>query len=316
MILSIPLTRMRVFKNLENLPRFKNAVLTIGTFDGVHKGHQKILDRIAALARANGGESILVTFNPHPRFVLQPGNKELKLLNTLEEKIALLDTYGLDNLVVAPFSKAFSQLPALAYMKNFLVENFHPHTIVIGYDHHFGINRSGNIDLLREYAPIFKYQVEQISKETIEDIDVSSTKIRKALLSGDIETGEQLLGHPYTLSGYVIKGKQIGRTIGFPTANIQLGVDYKLIPQTGVYAVYVKIGDKRFKGMLNIGFRPTVAGSEKTIEVHLLDFNEDIYGEELEIQLVKRLRDETKFANLEELKAQITKDKVEAINCL
>lgn len=307
---------MRVFKNLENLPRFKNAVLTIGTFDGVHKGHQKILDRIAALARANGGESILVTFNPHPRFVLQPGNKELKLLNTLEEKIALLDTYGLDNLVVAPFSKAFSQLPALAYMKNFLVENFHPHTIVIGYDHHFGINRSGNIDLLREYAPIFKYQVEQISKETIEDIDVSSTKIRKALLSGDIETGEQLLGHPYTLSGYVIKGKQIGRTIGFPTANIQLGVDYKLIPQTGVYAVYVKIGDKRFKGMLNIGFRPTVAGSEKTIEVHLLDFNEDIYGEELEIQLVKRLRDETKFANLEELKAQITKDKVEAINCL
>lgn len=307
---------MRVFKNLENLPRFKNAVLTIGTFDGVHKGHQKILDRIAALARANGGESILVTFNPHPRFVLQPGNKELKLLNTLEEKIALLDTYGLDNLVVAPFSKAFSQLPALAYMKNFLVENFHPHTIVIGYDHHFGINRSGNIDLLREYAPIFKYQVEQISKETIEDIDVSSTKIRKALLSGDIETGEQLLGHPYTLSGYVIKGKQIGRTIGFPTANIQLGVDYKLIPQTGVYAVYVKIGDKRFKGMLNIGFRPTVAGSEKTIEVHLLDFNEDIYGEGLEIQLVKRLRDETKFANLEELKAQITKDKVEAINCL
>lgn len=307
---------MRVFKNLENLPRFKNAVLTIGTFDGVHKGHQKILDRIAALARANGGESILVTFNPHPRFVLQPGNKELKLLNTLEEKIALLDTYGLDNLVVAPFSKAFSQLPALAYMKNFLVENFHPHTIVIGYDHHFGINRSGNIDLLREYAPIFKYQVEQISKETIEDIDVSSTKIRKALLSGDIETGEQLLGHPYILSGYVIKGKQIGRTIGFPTANIQLGVDYKLIPQTGVYAVYVKIGDKRFKGMLNIGFRPTVAGSEKTIEVHLLDFNEDIYGEELEIQLVKRLRDETKFANLEELKAQITKDKVEAINCL
>lgn len=307
---------MRVFKNLDDLPHFKNAVLTIGTFDGVHKGHQKILDRIASIAQANGGESILVTFHPHPRFVLQPGNKELKLLNTLEEKIELLESYGLDNLVVAPFSKAFSQLPALAYMKNFLVENFQPHTIVIGYDHHFGINRSGNIELLEEYAQIFKYKVEQISKETIEDIDISSTKIRNALLSGKIETGEQLLGHPYKLSGYVIKGKQIGRTIGFPTANLQLGVDYKLIPKTGVYAVYVKVRNESYKGMLNIGYRPTVEGDEKTIEVHLLDFNQDIYGEELEIQLVKRLRDETKFANLDELKAQINKDKTAVLSFL
>ena len=307
---------MKVFKNLDNLPQFKNAILTIGTFDGVHKGHQKLLDRIRNIAQSNGGESILVTFHPHPRFVLQPGNKELKLLNTLEEKIELLEAYGLDNLVVAPFSKAFSQLPALAYMKNFLVENFQPHTIVIGYDHHFGINRSGNIELLEEYAKVFNYQVEQITKETIEDIDVSSTKIRNALLSGDIETGEQLLGHPYKLSGYIIKGKQIGRTIGFPTANLKLNVDYKLIPKTGVYAVYAYLSGKRFQGMLNIGFRPTVEGNEKTIEVHIINFDQDIYGEEIQIQLVKRLRDEAKFANLNELKAQISRDKIEALNCL
>tara|TARA_Y100000385_G_scaffold253980_1_gene278494 strand:+ start:324 stop:1250 length:927 start_codon:yes stop_codon:yes gene_type:complete len=304
---------MRVFKNLEELPKFKNTVITIGTFDGVHKGHQKILKRITDIAQSRNGESILITFNPHPRFVLQPGNKDLKLLNTLDEKIRLLENFGLDNLVVAPFSKDFSQMPALAYIKDFLVENFHPNTIVIGYDHHFGINRSGDINLLKEYQKVFQFQVEQISKETIEDIAISSTKIRKALLAGDIETGGHLLGYPYQLSGYVIKGEQIGRTLGFPTANIQLTVNYKLIPKTGVFAVMIHVQGKNYKGMLNIGFRPTVEGNSKTIEVNIFDFNKDIYGEEISITLVKRLRDEKKFKSLEALKKQITSDKKEAL---
>lgn len=306
---------MRVFKNLEELPKFKNTVITIGTFDGVHKGHQKILKRIIDIAKSRNGKSILITFYPHPRFVLQPGNKDLKLLNTLDEKIRLLENFGLDNLVVAPFSKGFSQMPALAYIKDFLVENFHPNTIVIGYDHHFGINRSGDIALLKEYQKIFQFQVEQISKETIEDIAISSTKIRKALLAGDIETSTHLLGHPYQLSGYVIKGEQIGRTLGFPTANIQLTVNYKLIPKTGVFAVLINVQGKAYKGMLNIGFRPTVEGNSKTIEVNIFDFNKDIYGEEISITLVKRLRDEKKFKNLEALKKQITSDKKEALTC-
>ena len=306
---------MRVFKNLEELPKFKNTVITIGTFDGVHKGHQKILKRITDIAQSINGESILITFYPHPRFVLQPGNKDLKLLNTLDEKISLLENFGLDNLVVAPFSKGFSQMPALAYIKDFLVENFQPNTIVIGYDHHFGFNRSGDIDLLKEYQKVFQFQVEQISKETIEDIAISSTKIRKALLAGDIETSTHLLDHPYQLSGYVIKGEQIGRTLGFPTANIQLTVNYKLIPKTGVYAVMIHIQGENYKGMLNIGFRPTVEGNSKTIEVNIFDFNKNIYGEEISITLVKRLRDEKKFKNLKALKKQITSDKKETLAC-
>ena len=307
---------MRVFKSLEDLPKFKNAIVTIGTFDGVHKGHQKLLERIKALAKQEDGESILITFHPHPRFVLQPGNKELKLLNTLEEKIAILDYYGLDNLIVAPFSKAFSQMPALAYIEDFLVKNTQAKVIVIGYDHHFGINRSGNIHLLERYQETFNYRVEEISKETLLDIDISSTKVRNALLDGAIEISNELLGHPYRLSGFVTKGKQLGRTLGFPTANIQLTVDYKLIPKTGVYAVEVKLHATSYKGMLNIGYRPTVEGTNKTIEVNIFDFNEDIYGEEIEVKLFHRIRDEQKFESLDALKQQLSKDKEVALNYL
>lgn len=307
---------MRVFRSLEDLPQFKNAIVTIGTFDGVHKGHQKLLERIKALAKQEEGESILITFHPHPRFVLQPGNKELKLLNTLEEKIAILDYYGLDNLIVAPFSKAFSQMPALAYIEDFLVKNTQAKVIVIGYDHHFGINRSGNIHLLERYQESFNYRVEEISKETLLDIDISSTKIRNALLDGAIEISNELLGHPYRISGFVTKGKQLGRTLGFPTANIQLTVDYKLIPKTGVYAVEVKLHATSYKGMLNIGYRPTVEGTNKTIEVNIFDFNEDIYGEEIEVKLLNRIRDEVKFESLDALKQQLSKDKKVALNYL
>jgi riboflavin kinase/FMN adenylyltransferase len=307
---------MRVYKNLEDLPKFKNAIVTIGTFDGVHIGHQKLLERIKALAKSENGESILITFYPHPRFVLQPGNKELKLLNTLEEKIAILEHYGLDNLIVAPFSKEFSQMSALAYIEDFLVKNTQAKVIVIGYDHHFGINRSGNIQLLEAYQQVFNYKVEEISKETLLDIDISSTKIRNALLDGEIEISNELLGHPYCMSGYVTKGKQLGRTLGYPTANIQLTVDYKLIPKTGVYAVTILVNKQQYGGMLNIGFRPTVEGTDKTIEVNIFDFDNDIYGEEIEVKLVKRIRDEVKFNGLDELKQQLAQDKIIALNYL
>jgi riboflavin kinase/FMN adenylyltransferase len=307
---------MRVFKDLAQLPKFKNAIITIGTFDGVHKGHQKLIERIKSLAASKNGESILITFEPHPRFVLQAGNKDLKLLNTLEEKIAILEHYGLDNLIVAPFSKAFSQMPALAYIEDFLVKNTQAKVIVIGYDHHFGINRSGNVKLLEQYQEEFNYRVEEISKETLLDIDISSTKIRKALLEGEVAISNELLGHPYRISGYVIKGKQLGRTIGYPTANIQLTVDYKLIPKTGVYAVEVKVQEKCYQGMLNIGYRPTIEGTNKTIEVNIFNFDKDIYGEEIDVKLIKRIRDEIKFDNLDDLKMQLKKDKNTALNFL
>jgi len=299
---------MRVFKNLSKLPKFKNAIITIGTFDGVHKGHQKLLARLKELAKKHQGESVLITFHPHPRFVINPNDKSLKLLNTLDEKISLLEQYELDNLIVAPFSAEFSQMPALDYIKNFLVKNFTPNTIVIGYDHQFGKNRTGDIDLLKQYQKTYHYTVEQISKETLQDIGISSTKIRNALSKGLIEVANSLLGHPYTLSGFIIKGEQLGRTIGFPTANLQLEVDYKLIPKSGAYAVFVKIENKSYKGMLNIGYRPTVEGQFKTIEVNIFNFNQDIYGEKIELQLIQFIREESKFENIDLLKKQLKSD--------
>lgn len=307
---------MRVFRKLEDLPKFRNAIISIGTFDGVHLGHQKILNRLNSLAEANQGESILITFHPHPRFVIPNASKDLKLLNTLEEKIALLEFYKLDNLVVAPFSHKFSQMSALSYIEDFLVKNFQPNTIVIGYDHHFGINRSGNITLLREYQNVFNFKIEEISKEVLEDIDISSTKIRNALLAGEIEIANQLLGHTYDLNGVVIKGEQLGRQLGFPTANLQLSVDYKLIPQLGVYAVKTIVRDKVYKGMLNIGYRPTIEGTNKTIELNIFDFEEDIYGEQIQIQLLHYIRAERKFESIEFLKEQLVKDKLSALNFL
>ncbi len=300
---------MRVFKNFKQLPQFKNAIITIGTFDGVHLGHQKILKHIHNVALKTNGESILITFHPHPRFILEPENKSLKLLNTLHEKIKLLETYELDNLIVVPFSKTFSNLPPLAYIEQFLVQKFNPHTIVIGYDHHFGINRSGNFKLLEEYKSTYKYNLVEISEKTIKDNKISSTKIRAALSNGNIEIATKLLGHSYSIRGFVVKGDQIGRKIGFPTANIKNPIAYKLIPKTGVYAVFCYINNIAYKGMLNIGYRPTVEGTNKKIEVHIFNFETEIYGEELEIVFKKFLRKEKKFDSLDELKIQLNEDK-------
>lgn len=298
---------MIVHRDIEALPSFRNAVLTIGTFDGVHRGHAIILDRVNELARARGGESVLVTFHPHPRFVLNPGDNSLQLLNTIDEKLEQLEKSGLDHVVVTPFDKRFSQQLAIQYVKDFLVGHFRPDVIVIGYDHRFGKDRSGGIDLLREYSEVFGYQVEEISRQMVDDIAVSSTKIRTALHDGAVETANHLLGHRYTLRGVVTKGAGIGRQIGFPTANLHVSPGYKLVPGTGVYAVSVTIDGERHGGMLNIGYRPTFEGTDKTVEVHLFDFDRAIYGERVELGFVARIRNEQPFdgpgALVEQLRA-------------
>lgn len=292
---------MRVFRDLNALPAFKNSVITIGTFDGVHKGHQKLIERINAVAERISGESIIITFHPHPRIVINPQDRSLRLLNTLEEKISLLEKYGIDNLVIVPFSRDFSEQDAEDYVRQFLVRNFSPGHIVIGYDHKFGRNRSGDFNLLKNMQKQFGYELEEISKETLSDIDISSTKIRAALSTGDISLANDLSGHPYQLSGTVVKGLQNGRKLGYPTANIQCGDEYKLVPKCGIYAVKVHYAGTVYNGMLSIGFNPTFGGSEQTIEVNILDFDKEIYGEQLTIEFVQYLRDEKKFESIEAL---------------
>ena len=299
---------MRVFRDLNELPVFRNSVVTIGTFDGVHLGHQKLIERIKLLSAKTSGESILVTFHPHPRIVINPEEKSLRLLNTTDEKVALLERFGVDNVVIVPFSRAFSEQSAEEYISSFLVKNFNPKYIVIGYDHKFGKNRSGDFKLLEQMKGQYGYDMLEISKETLDDIEISSTKIRAALSQGDIRLANELSGHPYSLSGTVVRGFQNGRKLGFPTANIQVSDEYKLIPKTGIYAVYVRYGGERYNGMLSIGFNPTFNGKEQTIEVNILDFDKDIYGESLTLEFVDFIRSEKKFDSLEALVEEIKND--------
>lgn len=304
---------MKVFHDLEKLPKFQNAVITVGTFDGVHKGHQRIISKLNSLAKKHDGESILITFHPHPRFVLNPNDTSLKLINTLEEKISLLKHYGIDNLVIVPFTKAFSELSAEEYVTDFLLKNFHPKVIAIGYDHQFGKGRKGNIELLKEYQSENHFEIERIEKEELDDITISSTKIRNALENGEVDLAFELMNHPYFIEGKVVKGKQLGRTIGFPTANIEIPVPYKLIPKTGVYAVKVLVKNQEYKGMLNIGLKPTFKENELTTEVNIFDFNKVIYNETISVQFIAFLRNEIKFNSLEDLKNQLEKDKINAL---
>ncbi len=303
---------MRVFRDLTNLPDFINSVLTIGTFDGVHKGHQKLIERINTLAKQQNGETILVTFHPHPRIVINPEDKSLRLLNTIEEKITLLEKYGVHNLVIVPFSRDFSEQRAEDYIQNFLVKNFQPKSVVIGYDHKFGKHRSGDYRLLENMKDAFGYSMEEISKETLDDIAISSTKIRRSLLEGDIKLANELLGHTYTVSGTVVRGLQNGRKLGFPTANIQVADEYKLIPQIGIYAVFVVVNQTRYKGMLSIGFNPTFDGKEQTIEVNILDFDQDIYGNHITVEFIAHLRNEKKFHSLDDLILAIKHDEAQS----
>jgi len=306
---------MRVFKGLDNLPPFKNPVLTIGTFDGVHLGHAKIIERLRKKAIEVDGESIIITFDPHPRFVVAPNSTPIELLSTSQEKIKALQALHVDNVVIVPFTKAFSDISAEAYIRDFIVSNFHPHTIIIGYDHHFGKNRQGNYQLLESVKATYGFQLEEIPVQEIEHIAVSSTKIRAALHIGDIKKANELAGKYYTLEGVVIHGEKRGRLIGFPTANVHVGDAHKLIPANGVYAVKAYLKETAYKAMLNIGVRPTVSSSNhRSIEVNIIDFDQDIYDETLRIEFVDKLRDERKFNGIDELIAQLTIDKQDALS--
>lgn len=303
---------MRIFNGFDELADIKTPVLTIGTFDGVHLGHQKILQKINDLAENIGGESILFTFYPHPRMVLFPDSHGLKLIQTQEEKLEKLDRFGLQNVIVYPFTKAFSRLTAHEFVRDFLVNKLKVRTIVIGYDHQFGKNREGSLELLKELAPIFEFDVVEIPAQDIEEVNVSSTKIRKALENGDLTTANQYLGEAFQLNGIVIAGKKIGRSLSFPTANLNLKENIKLIPKNGVYAVKIKLENNQneFNGMLNIGQNPTTDDLTKTpkIEVHIFDFNKDIYGKKISISLLQYIREEIKFENLDALKKQLIND--------
>jgi riboflavin kinase/FMN adenylyltransferase len=307
---------LKIHNGIENPINVTNAVVTIGTFDGVHIGHQKIIARLKEVATQHGGETVLITLYPHPRMVLFPDDNDLQLLSTQDEKTDLLHKYGIDHLVVIPFSKEFARLTSLEFVRDILVDKIGVKTLVIGYDHHFGRNREGSIEQLRELAPQFHFEVEEIPAQDIDHVNVSSTKIREALLNGEVETAKQYLGHAYSLQGTVVEGNKLGRTIGYPTANIEIGDKHKLIPADGVYAVHVLAGNERFGGMLNIGYRPTVEGKKRTTEVNIFDFERDLYGQQLKIEFEARLRNEQKFNGLDALKEQLAQDKINALAAL
>ncbi len=288
------------------------SVVTIGTFDGVHIGHRKILKKLILRAQEMNCESVVLSFFPHPRMVLQH-DTSIKLLNTLDEKIKLMEELGVDHLIIHPFDQEFSNLSAEHFVKNILVDQLHTQKIIIGYDHRFGKNRSADITDLIEFGRRYDFEVEQISAEEINEIAVSSTKIRTSLLNADLETTTHFLGYPYEFSGTVVQGKQLGRTIGFPTANIAIDQKYKLLPKNGVYVVRVTLDDQTLFGMMNIGVRPTIDGQTQTIEVHLFDFEREIYNAHLTITVLKFIRDEEKFESLEALQAQIFTDKSVAL---
>lgn len=309
---------MQVHSALDQLPRFRNAVVTIGTFDGVHKGHQQIISRMKAVSRETDGETVILTFHPHPRKIVAGTSGPVALLNTLDEKIALLAAQGIDHLVVIPFTPEFSRMSADEYIADFLVRYFHPHTIIIGYDHRYGAGRTGDFRLLEQRGAELGFQVKEIPEQVLDDIKVSSTRIREALQNGNPPLAEELLGYPYFFEGTVVKGQQLGRTLGFPTANIGVTDEEKLIPGNGVYAVTVEvIGEVAAKGaMMNIGVRPTVDGTKRVIEAHLLDYAGDLYGRTLRITLRAWLRPEQRFNGLDALKEQLEKDKQNATNHL
>ncbi|HLK30283.1 MAG TPA: bifunctional riboflavin kinase/FAD synthetase [Puia sp.] len=327
---------MNVHRDLDRLPVFKNAVITIGTFDGVHTGHQQIINQLKDEAAKINGETVIITFHPHPRKVIANASHEIKLINTPEEKIELLNANGIHHLVIIPFTEAFSQLTAEEYIRDFLFEKFHPHTIIIGYDHRFGKGRKGDYHLLEDCCKNYKYELKEIPVHVLNEISVSSTRIRESITNADIENANKLLGYDFFFEGVVVEGNKLGRTIGYPTANLKIENEEKIIPGNGVYAVKLSMVngqwsmenfnnreihsrftiDHSLKGMMNIGTRPTVDGMKRTIEVNIFDFNKDIYGNTLRIFIKKHLRSEQKFSGLDALKEQLAKDKINAIEFL
>ena len=306
---------MSVVKNIETYKPIKQAVVTIGTFDGVHIGHKKIVNRLIETSLKNNLTSIILTFFPHPRMILQK-DANIKLLNTINERSKILDNLGLDYLLIKEFSFEFSRLAAKDFVKQILVDKLQAKKIIIGYDHRFGRNRNANINDLKNYGKTYNFDVEEIPAQDIDSVSVSSTKIRKALNNGDVKKANTYLGYNFMLTGKVVEGKKLGRQINFPTANIQIDENYKLIPKKGSYIVSAVIDEILVYGMMNIGVNPTVNGSSETIEVHFFNFNKDIYNHKIEIELIDRIRDEQKFESIEELKIQLVRDKKAALDFL
>ena len=299
---------MKIFNSINDFVCSKKTILTLGTFDGVHIGHRKILEKVTQNTESDTTESLVLTFFPHPRMVLQ-GQSDVKLLNTIGEKIDLLETLGVQNLVIHPFDEVFSKLTAEEFVKTVLVEQFHIQKIIIGHDHRFGRNRTANIDDLIAFGQQYNFEVEQISVQEIKEVSISSTKIRNALTEGNMALANDYLGYEYFLTGTVSKGKQLGRTIGFPTANLMIEENDKLIPQNGVYVIKSIINQKTVFGMMNIGFNPTVAGEKLSVEVHYFDFDADLYDQKIRVSILEYLRAEQKFSSVPLLKEQLEKDK-------
>ncbi len=325
---------MQVHRDIDNLPVFRNAVVTIGTFDGVHVGHRQIINKLKVEAIKLNGESVIITFHPHPRKVISSAILGVRLINTLEEKIEVLSGLGVDHLVIVPFTDAFANQPAEDYIRNFLFEKFHPDTIIIGYDHRFGRERLGDYKLLEKMASQFGFKIKEIPRHILDEIAISSTNIREAVLHTDIEMANKLLGYTFFFEGEVVHGNKLGRQLGYPTANLKVHDTEKVIPGDGIYAVYVSIKkgtqiekeitevnsfpieDVQYKGMMSIGFRPTVDGKHRVIEVNVFDFNKDIYEKTMRVYVKKFLRAEVKFNSLEELVKQIDQDKINSLQLL
>jgi riboflavin kinase/FMN adenylyltransferase len=320
---------MKVYRDVDQLPPFQNAVVTIGTFDGVHEGHRKILEHLKQEAEKINGETVIITFHPHPRKVVSSSILGIRLINTLDEKIELLEKAGIDHLAIVPFTEVFANQSAEDYIENFLIKKFHPHTIIIGFDHRFGRDRLGDYRLLENMAPVYNYILKEIPKHVLDEIDISSTNIREAIIHSDIETANKLLGYDFFFEGMVVDGDKLGRKLGYPTANLKITDEEKIVPGNGIYAVYVEYRAnpdtsgknyinylERYKGMMSIGFRPTVDGKKRVTEVNIFDFNKEIYGETIRVCIKKYLRAEIKFDNLDELVKQIGNDKTESLKVL
>jgi len=317
---------MQVHRDIDQLPAFRNAAITIGTFDGVHEGHREVIRELKKEAAAADGETVIITFHPHPRKIVSSAILGIRLINTLDEKIELLGQLGIDHLVIVPFTELFANQPAEDYIRDFLVARFHPHTIIIGYDHRFGRDRLGDYRLLEKRAATYEYRLKEIPKHILDHISISSTNIREAIIHSDMDTANKLLGYDFFFSGEVIHGDKLGRQLGYPTANLRIGEEEKIVPGNGIYAVYAEViqepgsdnaqRQELLKGMLSIGFRPTVDGKKRVIEVYIMDFNEDIYGRQLRVYVKKYLREEIKFDSLEKLVQQMDQDKIESLKLL
>ncbi len=332
--IKIPIV-LKIYHQLSEFKKLANAVVTIGTFDGVHYGHQKIITRLCELAKSNGGESVILTFFPHPRMIIDPENQDLKLINTINEKAKILADLGVDHLIITPFTRDFSNLTATEYIKDILVDQIGTKQIIVGYDHRFGKDRKGGMNDLITLAKVYNYKIEEIPEQDVNDVAVSSTKIRTALLEGNVSLATEYLGYNFAINGPVIKGDKIGRTIGFPTANIYVEETYKLIPSDGIYAVTIEMEEEvqnkptvcypelveghnskltTYKGMGYIGQRPTINGMTRNIEVNIFDFDREIYGQNIKLNFLKFLRHDVKFTGLEALTVQLQQDKKDTLN--